>query len=90
MATEQVEAKGARGSAFIELRLEGRCALSLLTEGWTAEEVASLERGDPEARAEAEALLITRVLNEPDECDTVRFDLVFVSTHPEGSEHGSE
>ena len=79
MSTEvqegQVE-KEARGSAYIELRLSGRWALSALTEGWKPEEIAALKAGDPEAKATLEEALSQRVLASPDECERDIFELV--------------
>ena len=56
-----------QGTAYCELTLRGRWAVSLLTEGWTDKEKARLLRGDEEAREAMKDELERRVLAKPDE-----------------------
>lgn len=64
-----------RGSAFAELHLEGRWALSLLTKGWSDEERQALLDGDNEAKAEVCDALVLRIMNGPDESSVDHFEL---------------
>lgn len=51
----------ASGSVMVVARLEGRVAMSRVTEGWTDGECAALRAGDAEAREQAE-IRATRLL----------------------------
>jgi hypothetical protein len=61
----------AKGSIYVELVVSGRWALSLLTEGWTPEEVAALYRDDEGAREALTEEAVRRVLKYPDIDSTV-------------------
>jgi hypothetical protein len=56
-----------KGSAFAEIRLSGRWALSLLTEGWSDEEKTALLAGDEEAKEALEDVLSRRIIEPTDE-----------------------
>jgi len=57
----------ATGSVVVELELEGRWAISLLTEDWKEGEIAALNSGDEEAMKALRDAAVQRVLAEPDD-----------------------
>lgn len=80
--SEQGQRVQVSGSAYAELHLEGRWALSLLTQGWSDCERQALLDGDATAKAELKDALIGRILGNPDEFDVETFELTITSEAP--------
>jgi hypothetical protein len=71
-----------KGSAFAELRLSGRWALSILTDGWSEEEKAALLAGDNEAKEALIDTLSRRIIEQSGDFDCDEFQLRIETAEP--------
>jgi hypothetical protein len=66
----------ARGSIFVRFSVDGRWAISLLTRGWSEDEVRGLMEGDEGARQALIDAATRATMARPDDFDT---DIVEIS-----------
>lgn len=67
-----------RGSIYVELDVNGRWAVSLLTKDWSAEEKAALLAGEEDAREALRDAAMRATMDSPDDVD-LRFAEVDVN-----------